>query len=64
MLPLDVANTADVARGFTPWPMELMWLIIFLVMGGVLILLIPFLMWFYETESPKYALPLCVFLCV
>lgn len=53
LLPLDVANQGGVSRGLDPIPMDLLWLITYLTEGGIILVLVPFLMYFYEDESPK-----------
>lgn len=53
LLPLDVANQGGVSRGLDPIPMDLLWLITYLTEGGIILVLVPFLMYFYEDESPN-----------
>jgi LMBR1 domain-containing protein 1 len=56
MLPLDVANSNGVSKGYDSLPMDLLWLIVFIVELATALVLCPFLMYFYESDSPKYVI--------
>eukprot|EP00698_Gefionella_okellyi_P000768 TRINITY_DN1068_c1_g2_i1.p1 TRINITY_DN1068_c1_g2~~TRINITY_DN1068_c1_g2_i1.p1 ORF type:complete len:515 (+),score=104.60 TRINITY_DN1068_c1_g2_i1:64-1545(+) len=51
MMPLDVANQADIARGVDPLPLDTMWLVVYIAMVSMVLFMIPFLMYFYEADG-------------
>lgn len=55
MMPLDVANQADVAAGFQSLPLDLLWLIVYISSGAMILFLLPFLMYYYDADG-KYVI--------
>jgi len=51
LMPMDVANQADVAAGHQSLPMDLLWLIDYIASGSMILFLLPFLMYYYESDG-------------
>lgn len=61
LLPLDIANRASCDEGvaysectFT-LPMRALWFALYMAMFGILVLILPFMLFFYESDTEEYA---------
>lgn len=51
MLPLDVANTNG-GRNDGGFPMDIMWIVFYVITGVLCVVVIPFAIFYYEAEDP------------